>query len=112
MGSKKRSVREGQVALAEEKLQARLAILRERGSTEQAIGRDAVAKALKAKLREARARLQAVAAHEEKAAKLAQTKAERAAAPKEAKAAKKAEEPPPETKPKKEKKKKEKPPEA
>jgi hypothetical protein len=108
MGSQSRETRRKQLAEWEKKLQKRLAFLGEKGFDEKKIARDALAKELKAKIKESQVRLRAIDATEKRTAELAAAKAERAAAPKEeAPKAKKAAEPPPEAKPKKKKKKEE-----
>jgi hypothetical protein len=110
MGSQNKTVREEQKTRAERNVQQRLAVLQGMGLDEKGIAKDAVLKALKAKVRQAAARLRAIGKSELRTEELARIKAEKAAAPKPQKgAAKKAAEPPPEVKPKKEKKKKEKP---
>ena len=108
MTSERRETRLKQKAQWEAKLKKRLALLAEKNLTDKQIARDALVRELKAKIKEADARMKAIDVKEKRTADLAAKKAERLAKPKEEEPPKKkAEEPPPEPKPKKTKKKKE-----
>ena len=112
MNLKSKTHLETQKTAAEGKLAARLALLKDKGLDEGAIGRGAMVRKLKADVRKANQRLARIAALEKFNADKAQAKAEKLAAEKaarEAPAAAPAEPAPaPEKKPKKEKKEKQK----
>jgi hypothetical protein len=106
MASKAKGIRQSQKEIWQKKLDQRLAELAAKGVEGAAAARDAVARALKAKVREADGRLAAIDAKEKKNAEKSEAKTRKLA---EAKAEKKKEEPPPaaEEKVSKSKKKKE-----
>jgi hypothetical protein len=105
MKAQSKETRLQQQALLNSKLQARLAMLAEKGMDEKAIARDVTVKELKSKLKETAARLRAIEAAEKLSDKLGAVKAEKLANPqKNMPRVKKAAEPEPEAKPKKKKK--------
>ena len=82
MGSKTKQTREDQRSYWETKLSQRLSVLSERGMESEKITKDPGVRKIRAKLRQTQGRLKAIAESEKKAAEIAQTKAEKNAAPK------------------------------
>jgi hypothetical protein len=81
MKAQSKETRLQQQALLNSKLQARLAMLAEKGLDEKTIARDVTVKELKSKLKETAARLRAIEAGEKLTDKLAAIKAEKLANP-------------------------------
>lgn len=81
MKAQSKETRLQQQASLNTRLQARLAMLAESGMDEKAIARDVTVREIKSKLKETAARLRAIAATDDKTAKLAAVRAEKAANP-------------------------------
>lgn len=81
MKAQSKETRLQQQALLNAKLQARTAMLAEKGLDEKAIAREVTVKELKSKLKETAARIRAIEAGEKLADKLAAIKAEKMANP-------------------------------
>lgn len=82
MPSKSEATRLVQKAFWEEKLKQRLSVLAEEGAPKEAMGKDAMVEALRAKVRETNRRLTTIRTLQQKAQDLARAKAEKAARPK------------------------------
>ncbi len=92
MPSKSRSAREAQLAYWEKKAEERIKTLAGKGYEKQRMALDAPLRAIRAKIRETRMRLAAIAAAEAKIEEMARLKLEKQQAPKEEKPKKKKQE--------------------
>lgn len=91
MASKTRLSRETQMRYWEEKLNQRVSVLKERGVDEKNIGKDTTVRNLRARIREALARLKTIGTREEKLDQMATAKQEKLAEPKKEKVKKRGE---------------------
>lgn len=88
MPSKSKAVRLGQKSYWENKLDQRMSALAEKGLDPKKIAKDATVKNIRAQMRKTQSRLKAITRLEEKTEELEKAKAEKMAAPKEAKSKK------------------------